>query len=544
MKESFILEGRIIDIIGKRIFQGKVHIAGGIVEAIQEIPVSASQYILPGLIDAHIHIESSMLIPSEFARLAVRHGTVATVSDPHEIANVLGIEGVQFMIRNGSKTPFKFFWGAPSCVPATDFETTGASLGLVEVEELMKLKEIYYLSEMMNFPGVLKDDPAVMAKLEIARKYKKPVDGHAPGLRGEDARKYIHAGISTDHECINLDEALEKARLGMHILIREGSAAKNFSDLIALLGSYPEQVMFCSDDKHPNDLVTSHINESVKRALHMGYDPFTVLRSCTLNPIRHYNLPVGLLQTGDPADMIVVDNLEDFDVMATYIDGVKVAERDQTYLSSIAEATPNVFNAHMITTDDLAVNALGKKIRVLEALDGQLVTETSVADAKIAEGKVVADPERDILKLVVMNRYRSAPPAIAFIRNFGLKRGAIASTVAHDSHNIIAAGANDQDLSEAINLLIEHRGGVSLCDDSEKYILPLPVAGIMSNHDGFTVATQYDWLDKKVKNLGSTLRAPYMTLSFMALLVIPQLKLSDQGLFDGSTFQFANLFIE
>ncbi len=485
-----------------------------------------------------------MLIPSEFARLAVCHGTVATVSDPHEIANVLGVEGVKFMISNGKKTPFKFFFGAPSCVPATDFETAGASLGLDETEELLKLPDIHYLSEMMNFPGVLHNDPTVMGKLALAKKYNKPVDGHAPGLRGEDALNYIRAGISTDHECFTLEEARDKADSGMHILIREGSAARNFDALIPLLNDHPGQVMFCSDDKHPNDLVKGHINEQVKRALNMGYDLFAVLRSCTLNPVRHYNLPVGLLQKGDPADMIIVGNLEELNVMATLISGEKVAEKGQTCLGTVAEETPNQFSAHLITADDLAVPARGKKIRVLDALDGQLITRPSIADAKIVEGNIVADPEQDILKLVVMNRYRPARPAVGFVRNFGLKNGAIASTVAHDSHNIIATGSNDHDLSDAINLLIENRGGVSLSAGPEKYVLPLPVAGIMSNRDGFETAARYDMLDKKAKNLGSALHAPYMTLSFMALLVIPQLKLSDQGLFDGSRFQFTSLFLK
>ncbi|HNS17754.1 MAG TPA: adenine deaminase [Bacteroidales bacterium] len=544
MSEVFNLEGRIVDVVGKRIFEGNVVVRDGFIEAIRETPVSSSQYVLPGLIDAHIHIESSMLIPSEFARLAVTHGTVATVSDPHEIANVLGVEGVKFMIRNGKKAPFKFFFGAPSCVPATPFETAGASLGLIETEELLKLPDIHYLSEMMNFPGVLQNDPVVMAKLELAKRYHKPVDGHAPGLRGHDALTYIGAGISTDHECFSLDEAIDKARSGMHILIREGSAAKNFDELIPLLTDYPGQVMFCSDDKHPNDLVKGHINELVKRALALGYDLFAVLRSCTLNPVRHYNLPVGLLQKGDPADMITIGNLEDFEVTATYVNGKKVAENGRTCIGPVEETTPNHFNARTITADDLTVPAGGTKIRVLDALDGQLITRTSIADARIIDGKIVADPEKDILKLVVMNRYRPARPSVGFVRNFGLKRGAIASTVAHDSHNMIAVGSNDKDLTDAMNLLIEHRGGVSLSAGAEKFILPLPVAGIMTNRDGFETASVYDLLDEQAKNLGSRLQAPYMTLSFMALLVIPQLKLSDQGLFDGSRFQFTQLFVK
>lgn len=544
MGDTYTLEGRIVDLFGRRIFPGRIIVEGGTISRVEEVAVTATHYILPGLIDSHIHIESSMLIPSEFARLAAVHGTVATVSDPHEIANVLGIEGIQFMISNGKKTPFKFFFGAPSCVPATPFESSGASLGPGEVEQLLQMPEVYYLSEMMNFPGVLDDDPVVWAKLQLARKYGKPVDGHAPGLRGEKAGKYIRAGISTDHECFGFDEAMDKAGQGMHILIREGSAAKNFNGLIPLLKHFPDQVMFCSDDKHPNDLVAGHINDSVKRALRLGYDLFDVLRCCTLNPVRHYQLPVGLLRKGDPSDMIVVSDLEDFEVLTTYIGGIKVAEKGQTMITSVDETTPNFFKANRITPEDLVIHAEGTHIRVVEALDGQLITETSVAEASLRDGRAVADPERDLLKLVVMNRYRPSAPAVGFIRRFGLKSGAIASTVAHDSHNIIAVGTNDQDLAEAINLLIENKGGVSLSAGSEKDILPLPVAGIMSNHDGFAVAARYRRLDQRARELGSSLQAPYMTLSFMALLVIPRLKLSDQGLFDGSTFNYTSLFIK
>ncbi|MDD5507992.1 MAG: adenine deaminase [Bacteroidales bacterium] len=544
MRDTFELEGRIVDLFRRRIFPGRIIVEGGMISGLEEVPVSATHYILPGFIDSHIHIESSMLIPSEFARLAVVHGTVATVSDPHEIANVLGIEGIRFMIGNGKKTPFKFFFGAPSCVPATPFESSGASLGPEEVEQLLRMPEIHYLSEMMNFPGVLGDDPVVLEKLRLARTYGKPVDGHAPGLRGEEVAKYIRAGISTDHECFGMEEAMDKAIYGMHILIREGSAAKNFDDLIPLLNHFPDQVMFCSDDKHPNDLVEGHINDSVKRAIRMGYDLFDVLRCCTLNPFRHYKLPVGLLRQQDPADMIVVSDLEDMNVLATYIHGTKVAENGRTLIPSVEETTPNFFRASRISPDDLAVPAEGTHIRVMEAFDGQLITEMSEAEATLKDGLAVADPERDLLKLVVINRYRPSPPAVGFIHRFGLKRGAIASTVAHDSHNIIAVGTNDQDLANAVNLLIENKGGVSLSAGPVNDVLPLPVAGIMSNHDGFAVASHYRDLDRQAKDLGSSLQAPYMTLSFMTLLVIPQLKLSDQGLFDGSTFSHTSLFIK
>jgi len=537
----FSISGQIVDIINNRIFPGTVLVKNGKVEAVTEVEVDEKVYILPGFIDSHIHIESSMLIPSEFARLAVTHGTVATVSDPHEIANVMGIDGVMFMIQNGKKVPFKFYFGAPSCVPATPFETAGAELGPQEIDKLLSMDEIRYMSEMMNFPGVLNGDREVKAKLAIAEKYGKPVDGHAPGLLGDEAAKYIAAGISTDHECFTLEEALDKLVSGMYIQIREGSAAKNFDELIPLLEKYPEKVMFCSDDRHPNDLARNHINDHVRRAVKAGFDPVTVLRATTLHPVQHYGLDVGLLQEGDPADFIIVDNLKDFNVKQTWIGGRLVAMNGQPMFKSVKEKPINKFKAQPIKPKDIGVQAKGSQIAVIRAIDGQLVTEQLNKLLVSKDGMVVPSIEKDILKLVVCNRYKKAKPAVAFINHFGFKRGAIASTVAHDSHNIIAVGTSDDEICRAVNLLVKNKGGISLVDGRNETVLPLPVAGLMSNKDGFSVAKAYDDLDKKAKALGSTLRAPYMTLSFMALLVIPALKLSDKGLFDGNKFEFIPL---
>jgi len=540
--ESFEISGKIIDLIGERIFPGIVTVEDGKISSIAEVKNVDDQYILPGLIDSHIHIESSMLIPSEFARLAVVHGTVATVSDPHEIANVLGIDGIRYMINNGKKVPFHFYFGASSCVPATIFETSGASLGVAEMEELLKMPEIKYMSEMMNFPGVLFGDKEVMEKIAIAKKYKKPVDGHAPGVKGEDARKYIEAGISTDHECFTIEEALDKIKWGMKIQIREGSAAKNFDVLIGLLETHPDMVLFCSDDKHPNDLAHGHINQLVKRAIAKGFDPMRVLKSCILNPVNHYKLDVGLLQKGDDADFIVIDNLSDFNVLNTFVNGQKVAENGKSLIASVKEEKPNNFHAMKINTGDIRVPSVSEQIEVIRAFDGQLITEEYLATAKTENGNVVSDTKNDVLKLVVMNRYQEAKPAVSFINNFGFNRGAIASTVAHDSHNIIAVGSSDEEIVRAINLLVDAKGGVSLVDGDAGFVLPLPVAGLMSANDGFEVADAYDNMDKMAKGLGSKLGAPYMTLSFMALLVIPALKLSDKGLFDGTKFEFTSLF--
>jgi len=541
-KQHFILEGNIVDVVNQRIFKGRVVAKEGRITRIQETEVASNTYILPGLIDAHVHVESSMLIPSEFARLAVVHGTVATVSDPHEIANVLGMEGVEFMIENGKKVPFKFYFGAPSCVPATPFETSGAVIDAQKIRKLLEKDEIKYLAEMMNFPGVLTGDKEVMAKLQAAKDNNKPVDGHAPGVKGKDAKSYGDAGVTTDHECFTKEEALDKISAGMMIQIREGSAAKNFDELIPLLEDYPDKIMFCSDDKHPDNLAESHINRLIIRAISRGYDPIKVLRVATFNPVRHYNLESGLLQEGDPADMVLVDNLEDFNILETYIEGKLVAIDGQTRIDSVEERKPNLFKAHKIDTEDIRVKAGSGKIKVLQAKDGQLITDSFEAEPLIKNGFVESDTDRDLLKIVVLNRYKPSKPAVGFVNNFGFKKGAIASSVAHDSHNIIAVGADDSALVEAINKVVENTGGISLYDGESVEVLPLPVAGIMANANGYWVARQYATLDKKAKSLGTMLSAPYMTLSFMALLVIPHLKLSDKGLFDGDKFEFTTLF--
>ncbi len=484
-----------------------------------------------------------MLTPSEFARLAVVHGTTATVSDPHEIANVLGMDGVRFMIDNGKTVPLKFNFGAPSCVPATPFESSGAVITPQDIQALLQSPDIKYLSEMMNFPGVIGGDKEVHQKLHYAQKAGKVIDGHIPGITGSALKDYAGAGISTDHECFSLEEALEKISLGMKILIREGSAAKNFDALSALIGSHPEMVMFCSDDKHPDDLIEGHMNLLIRRALKLGYDLFDVVRAVTLNPITHYGLDAGLLREGDPADMVVVNNLSDFTILQTYIDGEKVAENGKSLLTSVSGSTPNHFHCRRLRPDQLRVPATGSKIRVIQATDGQLITKALCLEAKTENGQVVADTGRDILKLVAISRYRDSEPAVAFIRGMGLTHGAIASTVAHDSHNIIAAGCSDEDIARAINLLIENKGGISVAhSDGQSSVLPLPVGGIMTNADGHQTARLYKETDARAKQLGSRLAAPFMTLSFMALLVIPELKLSDKGLFDGNTFTFTPLF--
>jgi adenine deaminase len=539
---SVKITGHIVDIRSKKIYDGEITITQGKISGIQESNAVADQFILPGFIDAHVHIESSMLVPSEFARLAVVHGTVATVSDPHEIGNVLGVRGVEFMITNGKQVPFKFFFGAPSCVPATSFETAGAVISTKDIEKLMSNPEIKYLAEMMNWPGVLNRDEDVMAKIGVARRHGKPVDGHAPGLLGADAKLYADAGITTDHECFTYQEALNKLKIGMKVIIREGSAAKNFDALIDLLNDYPGQIMFCSDDKHPDSLEISHIDELVRRSLRRGIDLFNVLTAACLNPVEHYNLDVGTLRAGDAADFIVVNDLKDMRVLQTYIDGQLVAKNGKTLIHSVNCESINNFSAKPIDAGDLKVKFEEGRLRVIEVADGQLITSESLHPPKVDHGFVVADIENDILKIIVVNRYSVRTPAVGFIKNFGLKTGAIASSVAHDSHNIIAVGADDKLIAQAVNLVIEARGGISAVSPSEQKIVKLPVAGLMSAEDGYSISQQYTAIDKMAKEIGSTLHSPFMSLSFMALLVIPDLKLSDMGLFSGKDFKFTSLF--
>jgi adenine deaminase len=580
--DPMTLTANILDLFDQRIYYGSIHIENGRIAQIERMGNErpGAPYVLPGFVDAHVHIESSLLTPAQFARLAVVHGTVATVSDPHEIGNVLGVPGVNYMINDGNRVPFKFCFGAPSCVPATPFETAGAIISVTDVRDLLGRRDIGYLAEMMNFPGVLNEDPDVMAKIALAKAFNKPIDGHAPGLRGDDAQRYIDAGMETDHECFTYEEALDKVQRGMNILIREGSAARNFEALHPLLTYYSDRVMFCSDDKHPDTLAEGHIDQLVVRALHKGHNIWNVLRAACLNPVLHYRLPVGLLREGDSADFIIINDLDRFRVMHTVINGQVVAENGKTLIPDLRSDHPNNFHCPPKQPSDFAVQAEPcDTIRVIEALDGQLITNELHLEPTIQNGQFVADPSRDLLKLVVVNRYQNVPPAVAFIKNFGLKHGALASSVGHDSHNITAVGCDDESICRAVNLVIESMGGLSavgseqLAVSSEQlamssgqlaaailptatatatatahcslltaHLLPLPVAGLMTDVDGYEVADKYTQIDQFAKNeLGSQLAAPFMTLSFMALLVIPSLKLSDKGLFDGQRFCFTRI---
>ncbi|MFC2152815.1 adenine deaminase [Bacteroidota bacterium] len=544
MEKEIIITGKLVDVVSRRIYNAKIKIIDSKIVNIDETNKEFDNYILPGLVDSHVHIESSMLVPTSFARAAVKNGTVATVSDPHEIANVMGVEGIYYMIENGEKTPFKFYFGAPSCVPATPFETSGAVISSNDIRKLMSNKDIHYLAEMMNFPGVIFDDEEVIKKIEYAKKENKPIDGHAPGLKGRDLDKYAAKNITTDHECTTVEEAIDKIERGIKIQIREGSAAKDFKSLFPLLKTHPEKVMFCTDDCHPDDLIKGHINKIISRSVKKGLNIFDVISAATKNPKEHYNLDIGLLQVGDPADLIVVDNLADFNINSTYINGEMVYENGNVLLDKLTEKPINKFNCKPISIADIEVLAQTKKIQIIIAKDGDLLTGKEVIKPKTENGKIVSDINKDVLKIVVVNRYQDSKPQVGFINNFTLKRGAIAGSIAHDSHNIIAVGTNDNDIVNAINQIIKNKGGIVAFCEKEFRSLTLNVAGLMSTDEAETVAKKYKEVNTMAKKMGSELTAPFMTMAFMALLVIPELKIGDKGLFDVSKFDFTSLFVD
>lgn len=540
--EPFSVSGNIVDLLHGRIYQGTLKIDQGRISEIEEDRGKYSTFIVPGFVDAHVHVESSMLTPAEFGRIAAVHGTVACVADPHEIANVMGLAGIEYMLESSSGTPYKLFFGAPSCVPATPFETSGAVLGPREITELLAREEIRFLSEVMNYPGVIGREPSIMRKIEAARALGKRIDGHAPGLKGKALADYVGAGIETDHESLDLDEALEKMGLGMKILIREGSAARDFDRLEGLLENHSRMCMFCCDDLHPDDLIHSHINGLVKRALGSGHDPVKVLRCACLNPVLHYDLPVGLLREGDPADFLVVDDLKSLNVLKTYVGGRLVAEQGEPCLDHRSPRVVNVFHARPKRPEDFRIRYTGGQANVMEAFDGRLFTGWARVQAVNDSGLAVSEPGADILKITVVNRYQDAPPALGFVKGFGLKQGAIASSVAHDSHNIVAVGVSDVDLCNAVNMIIETQGGLAVAGKDARGFMRLPIAGLMSDLEGHRAAASYSGLQAQVKNLGSVLKAPFITLSFMALPVIPRLKMTDRGLFDAEGFRPVKVF--
>lgn len=542
VEKTSVIEGIIYDPIAKTVIPGRIILKNGRIDCIEPDDSITGPIILPGFVDSHIHIESSMLVPTAFSRIAVKHGTVAVVADPHEIANVAGVEGIDFMINNSKSAELKFFFGAPSCVPVSPFDDCYKVIDSIEIEKLMKRKDIYFLGEMMNFPGVINSDADIMKKISSALDNKKPIDGHAPALVNESLKKYISAGISTDHECFTLDEAIEKLALGMNIQIREGSAAKNFNTLNSLITTHPLQTMICTDDCHPEDLILGHINNTVKRSLKLGHNIFDILQVVSVNPVKHYNLDVGLLQIGDLADFIIVDNLEDLNVKANIINGVNVLENGFNSINTTSDISNYAFSP-TINLENLSLKARGSKVKVIEVLEGELVTNLVEKNVLIKDEKIITDIESDILKIVVVNRFKSNELYIGLIKGFGLTKGAIAESIAHDSHHIIAVGVDDVSIFRAIEYIIKNKGGVCYCDSIDVIGLALPVYGLMGFDSGNIIADKYKEINNKVVADGCGLNAPFMTLSFMALSVIPMLKITPKGLFDVTKFQFTDLFI-
>lgn len=532
--------GRVFDFSRERFCSVRIFFKKGVIVNIQK-EEGGVLLILPGLIDSHVHIESSMLVPSRFSELAVRNGVVSVVTDPHEIANVLGVSGVEYMIQDSKNTPLKIYFGVPSCVPATAFETSGAVLDSEKVNDLLKRDEVVVLSEMMNFPGVLFDEEEVCLKINFAKKNGKPIDGHAPGLRGENLNKYISSGISTDHEACSYEEAKEKIQKGMMIQIREGSSAKNFDELYPLIDEFPDNVMLCTDDSHPDDLQKGYINKLVRKGIERGVSFKNIYKAAFFNTIKHYDLSdIGQLRIGDKADFIVVDNEKSFKILKTVINGVEVFDGENVKINSKYPSKINNFKATEISKKDIVVTTTGGKMKVIKAFEGELITDSYEVD--VTKGIVNCNLDDDILKVVVVNRYvKKAKPVVGFINGFGIKKGAFASSIAHDSHNIIAIGVDDDEIVNAINKLIGIKGGIVVVDKDYSDFLQLDVAGLMSVEKPEFVISKYSKLNNDVIRLGSTLRAPFMTLAFMSLLVIPKLKIGDKGLFDVTAFSFTDL---
>jgi len=564
----------ILDVLTESIYPARITIEDGIFKEIDPIAVTEETRIdvdgllVPGFIDAHIHIESSMLTPQQFAKMAVRHGTTTVVCDPHEIANVSGIEGIEFMIDNASRVPFNFYFTAPSCVPATAFETSGATLDVEDIEYLLQKQEVVGLAEMMNFPGVINGDEEVLAKLRIARKYGKPIDGHAPLVTGRELDKYIAQHIVTDHECSNFAEAMEKKQKGMRIMVRDGSSAKNMAALFDFseklnhlkkqdgFSIIPTEIIerrlhspifdfIVSDDKHPNDLIEGHLDNSIKKASKLGIDIIQAIEMVTVNPANHFNLDGGVIVTGAKADFVVIDNLHDFNVLETYVDGECVFDGENVLFDVEEVEVENSVNACEKTAEDFDVYFDGDEceVNVIECFNGELLTNKTTAKLKCRDGKVQSDIYQDVLKIAVVERYGSNSISNAFIKGFNLKKGAIASSVAHDSHNIIVVGYDSEMMARAVNTIIDNGGGFAVVSEDFEDSLSLPIAGLMSNEDAYVIAEKLNTLHKMVKALGCSLDAPFMTMAFMALLVIPSLKISDMGLFDGDNFEFVDVII-
>lgn len=541
-----MLTGTLVDALQKKTYGARLTLSEqGTIDSVTPEESPDPVYILPGFVDAHVHIESSMLTPAAFAHAAVVHGTLAAVADPHEIANVLGEEGVELMLSLAKQTPFVFGFGAPSCVSSAPFEAAGAALGPAAVERLLRRPEITHLAEVMTAPGALSKDPEALAKLAAARSLGKPIDGHAPGLSGPGLQAYVSAGITTDHESLSFDEAREKIKAGLKLQIRHGSSVRPFESFIPLLARYPDRCMFCSDVKHPDDLLRDHINFIAATAYRKGISLYAIIQAASINPVQHYRLPLGLLQPGDPADFLLIDDLQTFRPREVWLRGQCVARDGRSFLPLGEPCVRNRFAAGLLQPEALRITAsAGRAAHVIGVHDGQLVSTHLVEQPAVVNGFAVADTERDIVKLVVYNRYGGVSPAVALVKGFGLKRGALASSVAHDAHHIIAVGTTDDALAAAINEVVLCRGGLAVADNNRKVlkVLPLPLAGLISTEPAEAVARAYSDCNAIAKILGTRLTSPFMTLSFLAQPGAPNLSLTDKGLFDGETLQQIPLF--
>ncbi len=537
------IKGNFVDVINRSVFPAEVVIENGIVVEITRIEEVLSNYILPGFVDSHIHIESSMCIPSVLAPVLLKHGTIAAVCDPHEIANVCGVEGINFMINDANRSGYKYFFGVPSCVPTSSVESSGAIIDSTLVLELLQRDDLYFLAEMMNYPGVINNDDEVLSKLTSAKLFNKPIDGHAPGLSGDNLTKYISNGVSTDHECSTIEEAVEKINHGMKILIREGSAARNFDTLIPLIDEYYNSIMFCTDDAHPDFIVDRHINYLVKEAVRRGYDLFNVLYAACIHPILHYSLPVGYLRVGDNADFIVVDSLSCFNVNEVYSNGRKVFPLEPEKVDCSLKL-PNVFHAENVCLKDLQITNSKAKVKLIEIIDGDLYTKSPIVDNWCDTEFITQSISNDYLKLTVVDRYKKKCISSAFVKGFGFKKLAIATSIAHDSHNVIAVGSHDELLVEVLNLVVDNKGGIAVSDGENILSLKLDVAGLMYSGSFEELLAKYKEIQLFIDEKQSLVKAPLMTLSFLSLLVIPELKLGSNGLFDVNSFSYTSLFVD
>lgn len=538
-----MIEGNVVDVRHKRVLKARISHEDGVITSVEEVSGDFEGYLIPGLIDSHIHVESSLLCPSRFAEMTIPHGTTAVVAAPHEIANVLGLPGIEYMVKDSKTVPLRMYFTAPACVPTTPFETSGAAFGPAEIEQMLSREEFIALGEITDYPGAIAHDPEVMAKLEVARRLHKPIDGHAPQLSGPELREYVNLGISTDHECTSSEEAIEKAALGMLVMVRQGSASKDLESLVPFASKH--EFLLVSDDINVCDLAHGHLDRTLAQAISFGVDPMHALRAATINPALHYNLPLGAIEVGRMADVVKVSDLESFKVDEVFIGGELVSSGGVSRFEVRPKEIVNQFVLQRRTPSDFEVKTAlqSVNVRVIGLIKDEIVTDSLLANLRSQNRKVMPDIENDILHMSVANRYRDAPVSNAFVKGFGLKSGAIASSVAHDSHNIIAVGASSDDMAIAVNTLVEEGGGFCVCSAGQCSILHLRVAGLMCTKPAREVMRVLDVLLEKIKGLGCVVPNPFMKLSFLSLLVVPRLKLGDKGLFDVEHFQFVDVIV-